>query len=237
LGRNTVRTLLAPSVVGALVVTTVLASCSGPGQAGTPPDAESVIPLPAPSLPVRQEIIDMFEGRHSTREFPPEPVLLQEASSLLWAGYGFRRDGGRVVPSAGAIYPMTLYLVAGDVTGLDAGVYAYDPAGPQLALRRGGDVRDALMSASLDQAWVGAAPMSIVVAGAPDRLRHRYGKRSERYAMMEAGHIGQNLALAVQPLGLGMVTVGAFDDEAVSRVVSLPRNEQPYYVLPVGRPR
>ena len=107
------RTLLAPSVVGALVVTTVLASCSGPGQAGTPPDAESVIPLPAPSLPVRQEIIDMFEGRHSTREFPPEPVLLQEASSLLWAGYGFRRDGGRVVPSAGAIYPMTLYLVAG----------------------------------------------------------------------------------------------------------------------------
>ncbi len=232
-----VKLLLASGVVGVLTVTAMLSGCSTPSPTREPSATGPVAPLPDPSLPTGHELGDLFDGRRSTREFSADPLSLAKASSLLWAGYGLRSDGGRVVPSAGAIYPMTLYVVAGDVTGLDAGVYTYDPQSHRLTLHRSGDIRDELMSASLDQAWVGAAPISIVVAGAPDRLRHRYGERSERYALLEAGHIGQNLALAVQPLGLGMVTVGAFDDAAVARIIDLPKSEQPFYILPIGRPR
>ncbi|HZK04563.1 MAG TPA: SagB/ThcOx family dehydrogenase [Actinomycetaceae bacterium] len=195
------------------------------------------ISLPPPSLPTDSGLTSLLEGRHSIREFRPEPVSLAEVSALLWAGYGFRPDGGRTLPSAGGVYPMALHVVAGDVTALDDGVYSYNPEAHQLIRRLAGDLRADLMSAALGQASVGAAPASIVVAGAPGRLRARYGKRSERYALVEAGHIGQNVALAAESLGLGTVPVGAFGDDDVAKVLSLPEAEHAYYIFPIGRPR
>ena len=120
---------------------------------------------------------------------------------------------------------MTLYLVAGNVPGLDQGCYRFDPAANQLLPHRTGDLRADLASASLDQQSIADAPASIVVAGSPDRLRDRYGVRSERFAMIEAGHIGQNLALAARAR-LGMVTIGAFDDAEVAGVLDLPADSR-----------
>lgn len=222
----------------ALIAATMLTACTADDPAPEPsqPAQASAVVLPSPELPGDATLADLIEGRRSTREYTTEPVTLDQVAGLLWAGYGVQSDGGRAVPSAGGRYPMTLYLVAGNVPGLDQGCYRFDPAANQLLPHRTGDLRADLASASLDQQSIADAPASIVVAGSPDRLRDRYGVRSERFAMIEAGHIGQNLALAAEVLGLGMVTIGAFDDAEVAGVLDLPADEQVYYVIPVGHP-
>lgn len=222
----------------ALITATMLTACAAddPAPEPSPPPLSPAVVLPSPELPGDATLADLIEGRRSTREYTTQPVSLDQVAGLLWAGYGVQPDGGRTVPSAGGRYPMTLYLVTGNVTGLDTGCYRYDPAGNQLLPHRTGDLRVGLASASLDQEAIADAPVGIVVAGSPDRLRDRYGDRSERFAMIEAGHIGQNLALAAEALGLGMVTIGAFDDAQVAGVLGVPADEQVYYVIPVGHP-
>ncbi len=220
----------------ALIAVTMLAACAAGDPAPAPSQPGPAVALPSPGLPGEATLADLIEGRRSTRAYTAEPVNLGQVAGLLWAGYGVQSDGGRVVPSAGGRYPMTLYLVAGNVPGLDQGCYRYDPATNQLLPQRTGDLRADLASASLDQPSIADAPASIVVAGSPDRLRDRYGARSERFAMIEAGHVGQNLTLAAEALGLGLVTIGAFDDAEVAGVLDLPADEQVYYVIPVGHP-
>ena len=81
------------------------------------------------------------------------------------------------------------------------------------------------------------APVVLVVAGDPERLRERYGDRSERFELLEAGHVGQNIALTAHALGLGVVTIGSFGDGDVADVLDLPEGEHVHYLLPVGHPR
>lgn len=223
-------------VAGALLTLALVVNCGAGPQAPTPPDPRSVVPLPVAVLPVDPSLPGLLEGRHSTREYRLDPISPEALAGLLWAGYGRQSDGGRTVPSAGGIHPMELHVLAGDVSGLVPGVYAYDPDAHQLVLHRNGDLRAELMAACLDQSAVGSAPVVIVVAGNPELLRARYGDRSDRYTLLEAGHIGQNLMLAAQSLDLGLVTIGAFDDDAVAGIVGLPEGRQPYYVVPVGHP-
>lgn len=230
-------------LAGAVLAVTMLTACTHSPQAPTPSASGSAtpsgapVPLAAPSVPTASGLGVLLDDRHSTRDYGSDPISLEQLSALLWAAYGIQSDGGRTVPSAGGIYPMEIHLLAGEVAGLNQGVYAYNPDAHQVVSRLAGDLRADLMAACLNQEWVGAAPLVIVVAGAPERLRGKYGDRSERYALLEAGHIGQNLALAAEALGLGMVTVGAFNDEAVSSVVGLAPSDQVYYVIPVGQPR
>lgn len=195
--------------------------------------------LPSPGLPADEDaaLPALLDTRHSTREFENTPLTLEDVSALLWAGYGVQSDGGRTVPSAGALYPLDLRLVTGAVDGLSPGVHVHRPDTHSLETVVEGDVRAELASAALDQESIAEAPAVLVVAGTPDRLRDRYGDRSERFALLEAGHVGQNLALAAQSLGLGLVTIGSFDDRAVARILLLGEGEQVHYLVPVGHPR
>jgi SagB-type dehydrogenase family enzyme len=150
---------------------------------------------------------------------------------LLWAAQGLRPDGARrTAPSAGALYPIEVRLACAD------GLFGYRPAGHGVTLLRLQDVRPKLQAAALDQEAVGAAPCTFVLSGVVDRTSRKYGDRARRFIAMEAGHVGQNLLLQAQALGLCGVPIGGFEEARVSEVLGLPAGEEPLYLLPIGHP-
>ena len=76
--------------------------------------------------------------------------------------------------------------------------------------------------------------MTAVITAQYQRVTTRYGGRGIRYAHMEVGHVGQNIYLQVEALGLGTVAVAAFYDEEVSRALRFPQEHRPLYVMPIG---
>jgi SagB-type dehydrogenase family enzyme len=194
--------------------------------------------LPALQAAGGMAVEEALAARRSVREFGPTPLALTELAQLLWAAQGTsHRDGLRTAPSAGALYPLEIFVVAGGVTGLTSGVYRYLPRGHRLASVAEGDRRRALAGAALHQDWMGAAPAAIVVAAVEARTARKYGARAPRYVHMEVGCVAQNVALQAAALGLGTVMVGAFGEEEVSAIVGLAEEERPLVILPVGRPR
>ena len=176
--------------------------------------------------------------RRSVREFKREALTLSEVSQLLWAAQGtIDAEGRRTVPSAGALYPLEVLLVAGKESALPAGVYRYLPQDHELVRVAEGDIRTKLAAAALEQDWLSDAPVTIVVTAVYARTARRYKQRAERYVHMEVGHAAQNVHLQAVALDLGTVVVGAFDDAQVKRVLGLAGNEDPVCLMPVGKPR
>lgn len=179
---------------------------------------------------------ELLESRRSVRLYSDSALALSEVRALLWAGCGDLADGRMTVPSAGALYPLRLLLAAGDVEGLEPGVYLHDPSGGPPEPLAAGDPRPALADACLGQPWVASAPASIVICAVPSITSERYGLRGGRYVLMEAGCSCQNIYLACASMGLGTVAVGAFDDDGVSEALDLEDGLVPVCVMPVGRP-
>jgi SagB-type dehydrogenase family enzyme len=176
--------------------------------------------------------------RRSIREYADAPLVAAEVGQLLWAAQGTSGARGyRTAPSAGALYPLELYLVAGRVEGLEAGVYHYDPAGHALTSVTMGDRRADLAAAALGQASVRDAAVNLVFVAEFERTTQRYGERGVRYVYMEAGHAAQNVLLQCVSLELGAVVIGAFEESTVSDLLLLSETETPLYIIPVGRPR
>jgi len=175
--------------------------------------------------------------RRSVREFGAAPLSPAAVSQLLWSAQGVSHDGHRTAPSAGALYPLALYLVAGHVRDLAAGVYRYEPAEHRLSQVAAGDRRNALAEAAQGQRWIADAAAILAIAAVERRTAVKYGNRGVRYIHMEAGHAGQNVLLQAAALGLGAAPVGAFEDDAVAAVLSLRASEEPLYLIAVGEPR
>jgi len=200
------------------------------------PAYPSTIALPEPRLESEVSIEETLLQRRSVREYAGIPLTLDEVSQLLWAAQGVTAEwGGRTAPSAGALYPLEVYLVVGDVEGLAVGVYKYKPEGHELLKISDLDVREGLAKATWGQNWVEEGAIDIVIAAVYERTAKKYGNRGEQYVHMEAGHAAQNIYLQAVALDLGMVTVGAFYDKWVRNVLGMPQNEVPLYVIPVGR--
>jgi len=179
---------------------------------------------------------ELLRQRRSIRAYSDAPLTQDEVMKLLWAGQGITSAGGfRTAPSAGALYPLEIYLVAGNVDNLAPGIYKYNPVKNALTLVREGDVRTSLAAASLGQGSVSDGAIDIVIAAVYERTKVKYGSRGERYVQIEVGHTAQNICLQATALGLGLVTVGAFDDAAVAKVIGMSQDESPLYVIPVGR--
>ncbi|MEM4509567.1 MAG: SagB/ThcOx family dehydrogenase [Pyrobaculum sp.] len=201
--------------------------------------------LPYPRLRGNISVEEAIANRRSVREYTNDPLTLEEVAQLLWAAYGISevRHGLRTAPSAGAQYPLEVYVVVGErgvkteQGFLQAGVYHYDPHSHSLILKKLGDIRRELYHAALDQRWVLDAPISIVFTAFYHRTTRVYGERGrERYVPMDLGHAGQNVYLQATALGLATVAVGAFYDEEVAKALDLARGETPLYIMPVGRP-
>jgi SagB-type dehydrogenase family enzyme len=190
------------------------------------------LPEPDKTSPLSQLLVK----RRSVRKFKKESLKLEALSRILWATYGITERNRRVVPSAGATYPVEVYVFVKNVEGLNPGIYKYNEREHSLILVKDGDYSRELARACLDQNWVREAPVNIVITAVHSRTTEWYGDRGFRYIYMEAGHIGQNIYLMAVEAGLGTVAVGAFKDEEVADLIGLGEEYLILYVFPIGTP-
>ncbi len=193
-----------------------------------------MIRLPVPKLEGEISVEEALFRRRSKRVYKKSPLTLEELAQLLWAAYGITHPRGfKTTPSAGATYPLVVYVAVGEVEGLEPGVYRYIPETHSLKLIKREDVREKLYIACLRQRWVLEAPVDLVLAANFERTTRVYGKRGIRYVWMEFGHASQNVYLQATALGLGTVAVAAFYDYLIKEALGI--KEDPGYVMPVGR--
>ncbi|UCG64821.1 MAG: SagB/ThcOx family dehydrogenase [Deltaproteobacteria bacterium] len=194
--------------------------------------------LPEPMLDGDVSLERTIKTRRTVRSFDRKALTLKQLSQLLWAAQGITETGGfkRAAPSAGALYPMDVYAVVGRdcIEKLDPGVHRYSPADHTLSFVQEGDRRKDVAEASLWQMWMADAPLILVITAEYSRIMGKYRQRGVRYAMIEAGHIGQNIFLQCQGMGLEAGIVGAFDDEKVVQVMGIKRTHEPLLIMPVG---
>ena len=199
-------------------------------------DDREPIKLPSPLVAGKTSVESALNKRRSVRQYKNLPISLPDLSQLLWAAQGISGSGGRrTAPSAGALYPLEVYVVAGKVTGLPAGIYSYNPHKHELRRIAEGDSRTELSKAALGQSPIKTAAAVLVLSALHERTTVKYGERGVRYVHMEAGHAAQNVFLQAVSLDLGTVVIGAFQDEQVRAVLHLPEQEQPLCLMPVGK--
>lgn len=200
------------------------------------PQSPESIRLPQPRFSGPVSLEQALLARRSIRNIARDPLTVDELTQLLWAAQGVTRaQGFRTAPSAGALYPLELHLVAGSVTGLRTGLYRYRPLEHALCATATQDLRAELCRAALSQRPVERAPAVFLFTAVYARSTATYGSRGVRYTDMEAGHAAQNLCLQAAALDLKAVVVGAFSDDDVRRIAALPPDEEPLYLVPVGR--
>lgn len=196
--------------------------------------------LPLPSQKGSMSLEEAIARRRSVRRFTSEPISQSQLSQILWAAQGISDTswGYRTVPSAGAIYPLEVFVVGGSnsIEKMSAGIYHYDIDSHSLTRHHNRDVRLELARAALDQEFIYQAPVDIVICAVYERTTLGYGSRGERYVHIEVGHAGQNIYLQAEALGLTTVAIGAFNDEQVRQVLLLDKQYKPLYIMPLGRP-
>jgi SagB-type dehydrogenase family enzyme len=195
---------------------------------------KELINLPSPKLKGEISLEEALSKRHSTRSFPKKSLTLQEISQLLWAAQGLtKEDFYRTAPSAGALYPLEIYVIAENVEELTGGFYHYRPKGHKLEFIKKGSFLRILAETAYSQEAIQQCSAAFVITGVIERTAKKYHERAEQYVHIEVGHAGQNLLLQAEALGLGAVPVGAFEDEEIKG--HFPVEGEPFYIIPVGR--
>ena len=190
-----------------------------------------MIKLPDPEFTGRS-VEECIELRRSIRDYQDKTLSLQQISNILWSAQGLTDDryGFRAVPSAGATYPLVIFIAKKD------GLFRYVHESHGLKQEVSKDIRRDIAKAALGQGFIGDAGVVIVITAIYERTTSRYGERGKRYVHIEAGHCAQNIHLEAVALGLGSVPVGAFNDGKLSELLGLER-EKPLYIIPVGYTR
>jgi len=209
---------------------------------------QTIIKLPSPQLKGKVSLEETILRRRSVRRYRRDPLDLPQLSQILWSAQGITGTRGfRAAPSAGATYPLEIFVVIGKQgiiaseakqapEELQAGIYHYEADPHSLSLHKPADLRPDLARATLDQEFIIDAPVDIVICALYHRTSYRYGRRGERYVHIEVGHAGENIHLQAVALGLATVEVGAFHDEEVRKVLGVEEQIQPLYIMPVGKP-
>jgi len=218
---------------------------SRPSAFGTVPpfkryeDPIAYVDLPDPVAADGPGLWETVNARRSKRVFSEEPLTLEQLSQLIWATTG--RTGGndqhilRAAGSAGALYPNETYLVINNVADVSAGIYHYEIHDHRLALLSEGDFSRDIALACLEQRFCATAGVVFAWGAVFARCAQKYADRALRYIYMDAGHLGGQLQLAAQALGLGSVNVGAFFDDEVNQLLALDGNaETVVYLTAVG---
>jgi SagB-type dehydrogenase family enzyme len=206
------------------------------GDAMKSKQPSQLISLPAPTLTGDVSVETALQKRRSIRSYTQEPPTLEDIAQLLWAAQGVTSHNGfRTAPSAGALYPLEVYIVSGNISGLEEGIYRYLSHQHELTLVHSGDHRRQLAAAALGQACVREAPATIIFTGISSRITGKYGQRGIQYMMMEAGHAAQNVCLQAVTRQIGVVPVGAFKEDQVRKILQLDNTELPLYLIPLGK--
>ena len=199
-------------------------------------EMKDTVKLPDPIRKGEVSVEEALQQRRSVRKYADRSLTLQEISQLLWAAQGITDSQGlRSAPSAGALYPLDVYIVTGEVEELTAGIYKYHPFEHELILLSEGDKRHALCGAALEQECIRDALAVIVLTAVYERSMKKYGERGIRYSHIEIGCAAQNVYLQAESLNLGTVFIGAFHDDEVKKVLNLNKDERPLAIMPVGR--
>lgn len=199
---------------------------------------EVTMRLPDPMFDGNISVEKAIKHRRTVRSYSNEPITLAHLSQILWAAQGITENRGfkRAAPSGGALYPIDVYAAVGQggVQNLGEGVYRYDPSNHSLEERAGADAREDVAKAALRQMWAAGAPVILTLTAEYRRITAKYGERGKRYAMIEVGHIGQNIFLQCDALGLSAGIIGAFDDNKVARAIKAKKNHEPLIIMPMG---
>jgi SagB-type dehydrogenase family enzyme len=202
----------------------------------------STVSLPAPQLTGNLSVEAAIENRRSVRHYSNQSVTLDNVSQILWSAQGITDTQYqlRAAPSAGQVYPLEVYVIAGpNVSGLQEGVYQYEPSNNTLEMFMNGDLRSDLSNIADGQLWVKQAPLDILITGDNQKMIDKYPDKdlSTRFVDLEAGHAGENIYLQAESLGLVTVSLGSFDSNQLSQKFELPSNETPLYIFPIGHPQ
>lgn len=218
------RTFLAGAAMAAL------SACSDTAVTGSPAFTGSAVALPSPER--GDASLDGALGRRrSIRSFVDDPLADDELAHLLWATQGRTAGwGGRTAPSAGALYPLEVYVATA------GGLVRYVADGHRGEELTMDDRRGAIADAVASDETARGAPALFVITAVVARTAAKYGDRAERYAILEGGHACQNLLLEATAMGLGAVPLGAFDDDDVRAAIGADDDELPLYVVPIGEP-
>lgn len=202
------------------------------------------VPLPEPALPAKP-FGDVVEARRSERAFSGAPLQLSDVAALLHAAYGTTHelDVGapglgpqlRSVPSGGALFPLEVYVLPWRVGGLPRALYHFDPLRRVLERVRQGELEEDVRAAMVyDDVALGCGAL-FVVSGMFWRTRFKYGLRGYRFALLECGHLVQNLLLAATALDLAAVPLGGFYDRRLDELIGIDGvNESALYVVATG---
>ncbi len=205
-----------------------------------------LVDLPSPRIAGSVSVEEALQNRRSIRSYSDEPLTLAEVSQLLWAAYGitktfdgmpdFVRGGFRAAPSAGARFPLDLYLAAFDVKDLPPGIYLYKSETHQLMQIVEGDRRSEVSEAAFDQSHFETASAAIIYSAVFERTMVKYGQRGrERYVCMDLGHSAENVYLQAYALRIGTCAIGAFTDLWLKKACRMTQAEEPIYIMPLGR--
>jgi SagB-type dehydrogenase family enzyme len=196
------------------------------------PPTEKIINLPKPKREGSASLEKTLLTRRSVREFTTKPLTLPQLSQLLWAAQGLTHSEGlRTTPSAGALYPLEVYVAQAE------GLFQYLPHSHQLQRFSEKDSRPAIARAALRQTFLAEAPVTFLICAVFARLAAHYGRDARRYTLLEVGHAAQNILLQATALGLGGVPIGAFYLDRIRDCLPLPADHEPLYLIPVGYPR
>ncbi|MFO7979827.1 MAG: SagB/ThcOx family dehydrogenase [Candidatus Aminicenantes bacterium] len=232
------------------VLAGILLVASGVLAARIEKTENTIIPLPTPQKKGDLSVESALQNRRSIRRYKKAPLSKEILSQILWAAQGINRKssnppalwgdrswpgGLRTAPSAGALYPLDVYVAVGDVEDLSPGVYRYLPGKQALEKTAEGDRREELCQAALRQSFVREGAVVLIISGVYARSAAKYGDRAQRYTHIETGAVGQSIYLQAESLGLGTVMVGAFDDKKVQSVLGLSQDEIPLAIMPIGK--
>ncbi len=234
-------TFLLVMQLGGVISTNVATAQQSPAKAA---DArvellELKAKLPAPKLKGKLSLEEAIKRRRTVRSFADTPLTLEMLSQLLWAAQGITDDVRRfkrAAPSAGATYPIEIFVACGknSVKRLGAGIWRYIPAEHALTRVRPGDQRAALARHSLRQMWAAEAPVTFVIVCNYARTTGKYRERGVKYVHYEAGNVSQNIFLQCESLGLSAGIIGAFHDDDMSASLGLPKELEPLLSMPIG---
>jgi SagB-type dehydrogenase family enzyme len=219
--------------VFAAAISAILTACGGPDSPSAVQSPEAAVALPPPIETGTMSVEEAIRLRRSVREYADQPLTDAEIGQLLWAAQGITapKSGRRAAPSAGALYPLEVYVMTAD------GLVHYLPEGHRTERVLAGDLRRELAAASASQEYMEKAPAILIITGFVSRTRGKYGDRAEQYVLQDCGHAAQNVLLQAVAQGLRAVSIGGFTDDKLHALLGLAEGEQAYEMVAVGHPK
>lgn len=206
-----------------------------PGPAKSDNSVPQVIELPVVALSSSFSVEKALAQRRSVRSYKQGKLTLSEIGQLLWSAQGITEPNRklRTAPSAGAIHPLQMYLVVREADGISPGLFSYEPNGHKLVTLKTANLYPQITARATRQTFIGTSGIMLIFAADLEKILPRYKEKAERYTYMEIGHASQNVHLQCESLGLGTVCVGAFNEAELKSILEI--DENPYYLMPVGR--